>query len=138
MAVAIHLIYLFLCIQAGYALKCYKCNSQTFDGCKKGSEDLQEATCGLEHPDFNQFCLLKFVYDEQQKKDNVLSGCEVTSKSTVLNANITQCQTDDRYQVKNCIVCDSELCNYSNSASSKQISFVSLAILCFMSKLPFR
>ncbi|KAK5641896.1 hypothetical protein RI129_010443 [Pyrocoelia pectoralis] len=135
MATFRYLIVIFVCIQSGYALKCYKCNSQTMDGCKKGSQNLQETTCSLEHPDFNQFCLLKFVYDEQQNKDNVLSGCETAPKSTSLNKNITQCQTDGRYRVKECIVCDSELCNYTNSGSSIETSILCAASLFILSKL---
>ncbi|XP_031354277.1 uncharacterized protein LOC116178800 [Photinus pyralis] len=99
------------------------------DGCKKGSENLQETNCSLEHPDFNQFCLLKFVYDEQQNKDNVLSGCEIAAKSTILSTNMTQCQTDGRYRVKECIVCDTELCNYTNTGSSKKTSIFCTAVL---------
>ncbi|KAK4873993.1 hypothetical protein RN001_013353 [Aquatica leii] len=111
-------------INAGYALRCYNCNSQTIDGCKEGSPQLNVTNCGLDHPDFRTFCILKVVYDNQLKKDNVLSGCEISENTKEINKNIAQCQTDSRYQVKDCIVCDSDLCNFTSNAITLRYSLL--------------
>ena len=122
-------------ISAGSALKCYTCESEKLDGCIKSSS-LKDVPCGAPSTGFQSVCVYKVIHDSAKKSDKVHSGCELIASSAPLNKDsIADCKTPaPGMEIKECRVCNQDLCNSSSVLGASMISFLCLPLMYLMSK----
>ncbi|KAF2899140.1 hypothetical protein ILUMI_07034 [Ignelater luminosus] len=148
------LVFVAVFISTGYALNCYTCKSDRLSRCTKGSSEMVETQCGVEHPPLLRFCIFKIVYDNVEKKETVEAGCEEMRKDVIrvgkelvpapltrLDRNIQQCQSNERLNISFCEPCNKDLCNFVNSASISKMNihrFCTLLLLYIFANSIFR
>ncbi|KAF5300644.1 hypothetical protein FQA39_LY11105 [Lamprigera yunnana] len=117
------------------ALNCYTCESDKLDGCIKANNP-KSVACGAATQGFQSVCLYKVLQDTAKKIDKVHSGCElIAASAAVSKESIPDCMTPPAgMTVKECKVCNSELCNSSAMTGASVISILCLPLMYLVSK----
>ncbi|KAF5291538.1 hypothetical protein FQR65_LT01851 [Abscondita terminalis] len=102
----------FVLIASGNALRCYHCESDKENGCKKESKP-EEIKCGTPAVNYQIVCSYKAFYESHGNHHKVISGCEtIPSHSPIDPTSINNCEDEKGiFNVKECRICKSDLCN---------------------------
>ncbi|KAK4873996.1 hypothetical protein RN001_013356 [Aquatica leii] len=109
---------LLLC-ETGFSLRCYVCDSTTIDGCIKETRP-RNYTCGSKIGYFRQVCAYTVLHDDEKDDYKVHTGCELIYEKDPLSSNkVRSClELPNNYQLKECRICDQDLCNSSNNLNN--------------------
>ncbi|KAB0794235.1 hypothetical protein PPYR_13855 [Photinus pyralis] len=122
-------------VSTASALKCYTCESDKLDGCIKSSNP-KDVPCGNPAPNFVSVCTYKVFHDTAKNTDKVRAGCDqIASNLPMTKDNIPDCkQLQPGTDLKECRVCDKDLCNSSSVLGTSMVSFLCLPLMYLVTK----